>query len=275
MSDKRYPTRYCPYCASPVTSPTTFCETCGAELTWSISETQTPLWPWTPKSTYLITILTYGVSLLITIAILFYYLVFWGIPLLEIEIVMLDPAFIFILTLSEVVFVIIPWAFVKSLKVKRDKLGVTSGGFLTMSKDLLLGIAVGVAMVPLILLLDLYELLGPGAGPPPVPPTPTELFWVGMLCLSIILVIAPAEEFLFRGFVQNSLDAHYGRIGGLLVASIIFGLAHLNPLIGVLHTIGGIVLGLLFQWRGRRLAGPIAAHATYDCLIILIDTFFI
>jgi hypothetical protein len=96
-----------------------------------------------------------------------------------------------------------------------------------------------------------------------------------MLCVSVILIIAPAEEVLFRGFIQNSLDAHYGRIGGLLVASIIFGMAHLNPLIGVLHTIGGIILGLLFQWRGRRLAGPIAAHATYDCLIILLDAFLI
>ena len=275
MSEKRYPTRYCPYCATSITSPTKFCETCGAEITWSIQETQVPLWPWTPRATYLITIITYGISLLITFAILFYYLVFWGIPLLDIGLVLLDPAFLFILTLSEVVFVVIPWAFVKNLKVNREKLGVKTGGVLTLSKDLLLGIAVGVAMVPLILILDIYELLGPGAAPPPAPPTPTELFWVGMLCLSVILVIAPAEEFLFRGFVQNSLDAHYGRIGGLLVASIIFGLAHLNPLIGVLHTIGGLVLGLLFQWRGRRLAGPIAAHATYDCLIILIDAFFI
>lgn len=275
MAEKRYPTRFCPYCATPITSPTKYCETCGAEITWSISETQTSPWPWTPKSTYIITIITYGVSLLITIAILFYYLVFWGIPLLDAGIIMLDPGFLFLLTLSEVVFVVIPWAFVKRLKVKRDKLGVTSGGFLTLSKDLLLGVAVGAAMVPLILSLDLYELLAPGAGPPPAPPTPVDLFWVGMLCLSVILIIAPAEELLFRGFIQNSLDAHYGRIGGLLVASIIFGLAHLNPMIGVLHTIGGIILGLLFQWRGRRLAGPIAAHATYDCLIILLDAFFI
>jgi hypothetical protein len=164
---------------------------------------------------------------------------------------------------------------VKGLKIKRDKLGATTGGVLTMTKDLLLGVAVGIAMVPIILSLDLYELLASGVGPPPVPPTPVELFWVGMLCVSVILVIAPAEEVLFRGFIQNSLDAHYGRIGGLLVASVIFGLVHLNPLIGVLHTIGGIILGLLFQWRGRRLAGPIAAHATYDCLIFILDAFLI
>jgi membrane protease YdiL (CAAX protease family) len=275
MVDMHYPSRYCPYCATPITSPTKFCETCGAEITWSIRETQDTPWPWTPKSTYIITTIAYGVSLLITFALLFYYLFFWGIPILDFSLILLDPGFLFILTLSEVVFIIIPWAFVKGLKVKRDKLGATTGGFLTMTKDLLLGIAVGIAMVPLILILDLYELLALGAGPPPVPPTPVELLWVGMLCVSVILVIAPAEEFLFRGFIQNSLDAHYGRIGGLLVASVIFGFAHLNPLIGILHTILGIIIGLLFQWRGRRLAGPIAAHATYDCLIILLDAFLI
>ena len=275
MVDRHYPTRYCPYCATSITSPTKFCTTCGAEIAWSIYETQKTPWPWTPKTTYVLTIIAYGVSLLITFALLFYYLVFWGIPLLNLGFILLDPGFLFLLTLNEIVFLIIPWAFVKSLKMKRDKLGITTGGFLTLTKDLLLGIAVGIGMVFLILTLDLYELFAPGTGPPTVPPTPVDLFWVGMLCMSMIFVIAPAEEVLFRGFIQNSLDAHYGRIGGLLVASVIFGFVHLNPLIGVLHTVGGIILGLLFQWRGRRLAGPIAAHATYNCLLIILDAFLI
>jgi membrane protease YdiL (CAAX protease family) len=275
MAEKRYSIRFCPYCATLISSPTKYCETCGAEITWSITEAQASPWSWAPQSTYIITILAYGISILITVALLFYYLLFWGIPLMDISALLLDPGFLFVLTLTEIVFVIIPWAFVKRLKVKRDKLGITSGGILTLSKDMLLGVAVGIAMVPIILLLDLYELLGTGTGIPPTVPTPIELFWVGMLCISVILVIAPSEEFLFRGFVQNSLDAHYGRIGGLVVASVIFGLAHLNPFTGVIHAIGGIFLGLLFQWRGRRLAGPIAAHATYDCLIILLDAFFI
>lgn len=205
---------------------------------------------------------------------MFYFIFFWGIPLFDIITITFNPAFMILLTLTELVFILMPWAYATSLKVKRDKVGVTTGGGLTLAKDLVLGITVGAAIVPVTLLLDLYELLAPG-GSPPALPTPTDLFWVGMLCLSVILVIAPAEEFFFRGFIQNSLDVHYGRIGGLLVASIIFGLAHLNPLIGVFQTIGGIFLGLLFQWRGRRLAGPIAAHATFDCVLILLDAFLI
>lgn len=235
-----------------------------------------PPYPWSPKSAYLITILAFSLSIIITFALLLYYIIFFGISLQLIALLLgLDPLFTFLLTLVELIFFLIPWAYVARLKVGREKLGVISGGIKVLSKDVVLGLIVGVLMVPLILMLDLYEFLSPGYGPPSTPPGLTDIFWIGMLCLSIIFVVAPAEEVLFRGFVQNSLDAHYGRIGGLLVASIMFGFVHLNPLIGVVHTLGGVVLGLLFQWRGRRLAGPITAHATYDCLIILLDAFFI
>ncbi|MFW9831967.1 MAG: CPBP family intramembrane glutamic endopeptidase [Candidatus Thorarchaeota archaeon] len=276
MIERHYFTQFCPYCGTKIVSPITYCEKCGAKITWSIHEAQTSPWPWTPKSTYIITIITYALSLLLTIALMLYYVVFYGIPLLDIiELSVSDPFFTFILTLGEVVFFLVPWAFVNGLRIKPKKVGVTSGGTLTFSKDIILGIGVGALMVPLILLLDLYEILNQSSSVPQVFPGPVDLFWIGMLCLSIIFVVAPAEEFLFRGFVQSSLDAHYGRIGGLLVASIIFGMVHLNPLIGVLHTIGGIVLGLLFLWRNQRLASPIAAHATYDVLLILLDAFLI
>lgn len=276
MTERHYPTRFCPYCATKITSPTTYCETCGAKITWSIREAQAPLWPWTPKSTYIITLLTYAIFFLLTMVMMLYYIVFFSISLIDvIDILAFDPSFLIILSLSQIVFILIPWAFMKRLKVGREKLGVTSGGVLTFSKDILLGITVGAAMVLLILLLDLYELLGPGSGPPAVPPGPDDIFWIGMLCLSIIFIVAPTEEFLFRGFVQNSLDAHYGRLGGLLVSSIIFGMAHFNPFIGVFQTIGGIFLGLLFQWRNRRLISPIVAHATFDVLLILLDAFLI
>jgi membrane protease YdiL (CAAX protease family) len=49
----------------------------------------------------------------------------------------------------------------------------------------------------------------------------------------------------------------------------------MNPINGVLQTILGIILGLLFQFRGRRLLAPITAHGTYNCLVIILDAFFI
>ena len=273
MNEKQYPLKYCPYCATPYSTPTRYCETCGEEKLWTIQELQPAPYPWSPKLSFLFTALTYGLFTLLTVTILFYYLVFFGIPLpLIFDLVLYDPRLTVVLTFSEVVFVVVPIAYVLSLKVNLKKLGLALGGLRTFVVDVGWGLLAGAAFVPLIVAIASYEIFGTGTTPT-LPPGPTNFFWVGLTLLTIVFIVAPAEELLFRGFLQNSLDAHYGPIGGVLVASIIFGLVHVNPLIGVYQTIIGIFLGLLFQWRGRRLAAPVAAHAIYDCIIILLNVF--
>ncbi len=275
MSERQYSTRFCPYCCTEISAPTRYCETCGAEINWSISDFQTPPYPWSPKSTYIVTVLTYSIFVLILIPIMVYYLVFFGIPILFLgNILLTDPLFFTLLLLSELIFILIPLAYVTRLKVGQDKVGVKTGGPVTLTKDILLGLAVGMAMVPFVFLLALYEFLGSGGGIPSPLPGPDEIFWLVITFIGIILIVAPAEEYFFRGFIQNSLDAHYGNIGGLLVTSIIFGIIHANPFIGIIQTMLGLILGLLFQRRGRRLAGPIAAHAIYNVLVIFVQTFF-
>ncbi|MFX0168072.1 MAG: lysostaphin resistance A-like protein [Candidatus Hodarchaeota archaeon] len=272
MTEKRYHSKHCPYCATPYKTPTKYCETCGAEKLWTIKELGATPYPWSPKTSFFLTILSYGLFTLLIFTILFYYMVFLGIPFNSIFTVLtFDPLFMVLLTFSELVFILVPIAYVFSLKVSWKTLGFASGGLRTLFTDVSLGLLVGSACVPLIVALAFNELFG--SGTPTPPPGPTDLFWVGMTLVTIILIVAPAEEVLFRGFLQNSLDAHYGRIGGVLVASVIFGVVHANPLIGVYQTIVGIFLGLLFQWRGRRLVAPIAAHAIYDCIIILLNAF--
>jgi membrane protease YdiL (CAAX protease family) len=272
MSEKRYPSKYCPYCATPFSTPSQYCETCGAEKLWTITELQPTPYPWSPTTSYLITVLTYGLFTLLTAA-MFYYLVYFGIPLpLIFEAVLNDPRLTAILTFSELVFILIPVGYVLSRKISLKKLGIASGGLRTFITDISLGLVAGAAFVPLIIAIASYEIFGMEAPPTPLPGS-SDLFWVGVTLLTIVFIVAPAEELLFRGFLQNSLDANYGRIGGVLVASVIFGIVHANPLIGVYQTIIGIFLGLLFQWRGRRLAAPIAAHAIYDCILILLNVF--
>lgn len=232
---------------------------------------------WSPRATFSMTLFAYGVFLVCTLAVLIYYMVFSGL-ILSIEGLtglLADPPFLVLLMTVEVVFILIPIAYARNLQVPWSRLGLTSGGLMRWLRDLILGLATGVAMVPVMLGLTFYDLVSTGVGPPSTPLGPIDLFWLGMTCIGIIVVVAPAEEVLFRGFVQNSLDTHYGNVAGLLTASIVFGMAHLNPLIGVPHTIGGIVLGLLFQRLGRRLTGPVVAHATYDCLIFILDAFLI
>jgi membrane protease YdiL (CAAX protease family) len=254
-----------------------YCEQCGVVVSRPLIDRAELPCPWSPRATFSVTLLAYFVFMVCTGAMIVYYMIFSGfVPSIAgLTSLLEDPLFIVLSMTAEVVFILIPLGYARSLQAAWSRLGLTSGGLARWLRDVILGLAAGVAMVPVMLGLTFYEFVSTGFGPPSTPLGPVDLFWLGMTCVGVIVVVAPAEEVLFRGFVQNSLDAHYGNVAGLLAASIVFGLAHLNPLIGVAHTIGGIVLGLLFQRLGRRLTGPVVAHATYDCLILILDAFLI
>lgn len=74
------------------------------------------------------------------------------------------------------------------------------------------------------------------------------------------------EEAFFRGAVQQEF--------GIVVASLVFGLAHIGPdrryLIWTLWAVlAGVVFGLLFQTTGGLLA-PVVAHAAHNAATLLI-----
>jgi len=76
---------------------------------------------------------------------------------------------------------------------------------------------------------------------------------------------ALGEEFFFRGLVQSWV--------GLVPAALIFGLLHVGP--GkrfipwtLFATVVGLMLGLLYEWRGDLLA-PVAAHFGVNFLNLL------
>lgn len=86
-----------------------------------------------------------------------------------------------------------------------------------------------------------------------------------ILDLALISVLAGlAEESLFRGLIQRSLVHGLGHGPALLVASIIFGLAHcVNRPYAVVASVIGAYLGLIFIATGNLLA-PIVTHGFYD-----------
>ncbi len=85
-----------------------------------------------------------------------------------------------------------------------------------------------------------------------VPPTMTFLSSV----LTTFLLVAVPEEMFFRGIVQNLLETRLGPQGALVLAAVLFGLAHFNKGASfnwryvVLATIAGIFYGR--AWRARR-----------------------
>jgi len=276
MPEYRYNTKYCPFCGQQLDSRSMFCPSCGEPLQRCLVRKVDDPYPWSPLATFMVALLAYAVWLLCLLPTLIYFITFFGIPPTPPNILAVtgNPLFIIIMMATELAFLIIPLGFVSGRGEPLEWLGLRTEGPRTLLKDAALGAGAGLLLVPLMLGLVFYDLVSSGIGPSL--PSPDDLLWLGITCLAICLFVAPTEEVLFRGFVQNSLDAHYGNLAGLLTASILFGIAHFNPLMaGVAHAVGGLLLGLVFRWRGRRLAAPIAAHATYDCVLMILYAFII
>jgi membrane protease YdiL (CAAX protease family) len=90
--------------------------------------------------------------------------------------------------------------------------------------------------------------------------------WLRVLAVSIAAGVG--EEILFRGFLQGSLEHALGPVGGIIAASVVFGLAHaISPAYAVIAVIMGLYLGC--AWRiGGNLLVPITVHAVYDAAVI-------
>jgi membrane protease YdiL (CAAX protease family) len=99
-------------------------------------------------------------------------------------------------------------------------------------------------------------------------------FFLGVAILSI-LIVAPAEEYLFRGVVQGRLRETFGPVGAVVGSSLLFGSIHLTNYTGSVPQVvagtlliagTGAVLGALYEWTDN-LTVPIVAHALYNVVL--------
>jgi len=88
--------------------------------------------------------------------------------------------------------------------------------------------------------------------------------------LAVSLAAGVGEEILFRGFIQGWLETIFGMPGGLIAASLLFGVAHpITPGYALIATLMGAYLGVLWLASGNLLV-PIVAHALYDLIVLRI-----
>ncbi|MFW5934797.1 MAG: CPBP family intramembrane glutamic endopeptidase [Halolamina sp.] len=120
------------------------------------------------------------------------------------------------------------------------------------------------------------ELLG--VDPVTAVSAPEELS-VGVLTVllpTMLLVVGPAEEYLFRGIVQGYLRRSFSAWGAVGWSALLFALVHLPNLVstpeaGVVSipvwlTIG-VVLGWLYERTGALLV-PVLVHGLYNAAVI-------
>ncbi|MDZ4198512.1 MAG: type II CAAX endopeptidase family protein [Kiritimatiellia bacterium] len=91
------------------------------------------------------------------------------------------------------------------------------------------------------------------------------------IALWITLMIAPAEEILWRGSIQHGLAERLGPGRAWILASALYALAHapsLNPMLILAAAVCGGFWGALYQWKGS-LTINIVSHIVWDLAVFL------
>lgn len=123
-------------------------------------------------------------------------------------------------------------------------------------------------MLPLAALLITAWLLGalkPEVGLP---------HWWWLFAFNNLLFTCVAEEALFRGLIQQGVATQSKPWLGLLVASLLFGAAHLagGPLLVLFAALAGVCYGLAFQLSGR-LSVAILLHFLFNFAHLALFTY--
>lgn len=100
--------------------------------------------------------------------------------------------------------------------------------------------------------------------------TGTDPVVVGLL---LLLIIGPAEEFFWRGFVQRSLSARWGADAAFAVTLVLYTVIHVwafNVMLLLAALVVGGCWGLLYRLRPQALPALIVSHAVWDvCAFVL------
>ncbi|WP_034917808.1 MULTISPECIES: CPBP family intramembrane glutamic endopeptidase [Erwinia] len=98
--------------------------------------------------------------------------------------------------------------------------------------------------------------------------------WLGSFALANLFFVSLAEEALFRGYIQQRLSQWIGNVWGLLLAALLFGLAHLSGgvLLVIFASMAGVIYGLAWLWSGRLWVATLA-HFAFNMLHLLFFTY--
>jgi len=92
------------------------------------------------------------------------------------------------------------------------------------------------------------------------------------LSLLLVLLVGPAEEIFWRGYIQRTLIGKYGEWTALIATTLIYSLVHVwsfNFMLIMAAMVCGAFWGLLYKYN-KNLVTIIVSHAVWDvCVFIL------
>ena len=94
--------------------------------------------------------------------------------------------------------------------------------------------------------------------------------WV--LSVLMLLLIGPAEEIFWRGYVQRTLSLRWGVNAGFAVSTLCYALVHAgscNFMLLMSALVAGVVWGGLYRFFPERFAAIILSHALWDVAVFI------
>lgn len=102
---------------------------------------------------------------------------------------------------------------------------------------------------------------------------PRDVVSLATWILLSFLVIAPCEEIFSRGFVQKGLENSLGKNWGLIFASILFGILHIE-LFRIFPTVlEGLVIGTIYLKSGHNVVASTISHGFLNSMIFVLVYF--
>lgn len=93
-----------------------------------------------------------------------------------------------------------------------------------------------------------------------------------LLAALMLLVIGPAEEIFWRGYVQQTLSVRWNKNVAFVMTTAIYALVHAgscNFMLIMAALVAGAVWGLLYRFYPRRFAAIILSHALWDVAVFI------
>ena len=99
-----------------------------------------------------------------------------------------------------------------------------------------------------------------------------------VIALLLLLVIGPAEELFWRGFVQKQMelrirDRRFPKDHAFLITTLVYALVHiwsLNFMLVMAALVAGAVWGFIYRLQPKFLPALIVSHALWDALVFVI-----
>lgn len=101
---------------------------------------------------------------------------------------------------------------------------------------------------------------------------PTDAWTFALVFLGMCALVPIAEEFIFRGIMQQVFARNMGGVAGFVVAGLLFGAVHLNPHLLISISFFGLFLSFIFYATGN-LTYAIIAHSLFNTIALLQLTF--